>query len=318
MTSLAVVLVILIAIVQFMTTADQAWKSSAVDPFTEAQDAFETIAQTVTTATLEPYRDYADAQGNFRSATATTSFTPDHLARRSDLDFVCGPSAGDNGLLKSSGRTTTGCSLFFAAPQGYTQTDARTGMEHLLNAIGYFLEFGDDDTAPTFVVPLSHAWRWRLKQIVQPSENLQIYAASATPGAWIQQAVANGAPNAVLADNIITLVVLPERSAQDTDTPLAADFRYDSRDPGNAVTVGQLPPRVRVALVAIDEPSALLLAARYGTTPPPLVPADLFTQAEKLDADLATLDAALTAQKISHRLFQREISLNAAAWTATP
>ena len=49
------------------------------------------VTQNLAAATLEPYQDYADSSGPFRTNAA---FVPDHLARRSDLDFVCGPGNG--------------------------------------------------------------------------------------------------------------------------------------------------------------------------------------------------------------------------------
>lgn len=312
--TLAILLVILVAVVQFMADIDQAWKSAAADPFAEAQNAFETVAQNLASATLTPYQDYADRSGAFRTGAA---FVPDHLARRSDLDFVCGPGAGANGLLTGSGLVTSGSSVFFLAPNGYTQTYAHTGMERLLNAMGYFVEFGDDDTAPGFILPQTHCWRWRLKQVLQPAESLQIFATT-TSSVWIQQLVAPGAPIPVLAENVVTLVVLPERAANDSGPALAPAYSYDSRNTGNLLTLHQLPPRVWLVLVAIDPVSAERLAAQNGSNPPPLVAAALFQQAAQLFSDLATLDNTLTAQKIGHRIFQREILLPSSNWSNTP
>jgi len=312
--TLAILLVILVAVMDFMTEIDQAWKSAAADPFAEAQNAFETVAHNLASATLAPYQDYADANGDFRTNAAST-FIPDHLARRSDLDFVCGPGAGANGLLTASGRTTTGSGVFFLAPNGYTQTDAHTGMEHLLNAMGYLVEFGDDDSAPGFIQP--HCWRWRLKEVLQPAESLQIFA-TATSSAWIQQVVPPGASLPVLAENVVTLIVLPERAANDSGPALAPAFSYDSRNAGNLLTLHQLPPRLRLVLVAMDPISAERLAAQNGSNPPQLVSAGLFQQAAQLTSDLLTLDNSLTAQKIDHRIFQREILLPSSAWSDTP
>jgi uncharacterized protein (TIGR02599 family) len=319
--SLAVLMIIMVAVLQYMTDIDQAWKSGASDPFAEAQNAFETVAQNLAAATLEPYQDYADAGGNFRTNSA---FVPDHLARRSDLDFVCGPSSGANGLLAAGRRITTGSGVFFVAPQGScsTQTYAHTGVEHLLNAMGYFVEFGDDDTAPGFILLQTHCWRWRLKQILQPAESLQIFTmtpyAAWPSSAWIQQLVPAGASVPILAENVATLIVLPERAANDSNPPLSAAYNYDSRDTTNLLTLHQLPPRLRLVLVAIDPISAQTLAAQNGTNPPPLVSATLFQQAAQLDTDLATLDTSLTAQKIGHRIFQRVIQLPSSAWSNTP
>lgn len=326
--TLAILLVILVAVMQFMTNIDQAWTSAAADPFAEAQNAFETVAQNLASATLAPYQDYANSSGAFR---ANSAFVPDHLARRSDLDFVCGPGAGTNGLLTASGITTTGSGVFFLAPNGYTQTDAHTGMERLLNAMGYFVEFGDDDAAPSFILPQTHCWRWRLKQVEQPAESLQIFAMTPastwTSSAWIQQLVPSGAGLPVLAENVVTLIVLPERAANDSGPALAPAYSYDSRDTTNLVTLHQLPPRVWLVLVAIDPTSAERLAGQNGSNPPQLIPSGLFQepaqtnavqQVTQLDADLATLDSSLTAQKIGHRIFQREILLTSSAWSNTP
>lgn len=318
--ALAVVFVVLVALSQFMTSIDAAWKSAAADPFAEAQDAFETMARHLAAATLAPYQDYADTTGAFRTS---ATFAPDHIARRSDLAFACGPGAGTTGLLAASGRTTTGDAVFFLEPAGYTQTDAQAGLGHLLNAEGYFVEFSDDDTAPSFLLALTHSWRWRLKQVAQPAESLQIFADTTSIPAtnsvqWIQSLTQSGAPVSVLAENVVALVVLPERAANDSGSALAPTFSYDSRDTTNRLTLHQLPPRLRIALVAIDLTSATRLAAQNGSTAPSLVAPTLFQQAAQLDADLATLDSSLTAQKIGHRTFQREIQLTSAAWSNTP
>jgi uncharacterized protein (TIGR02599 family) len=308
--TVVILLFVLVALLQFMGNVEQVWKSTAVDPFGEAEDAFETIANRLANATLEPYQDYADSSGAFR--TGPGSFVPDHLARRSDLAFVCG-----NNWLGQSGRITTGDSLFFVAPQGYTQTEAHQGLERLLNALGYFVEFSDESAAPAFMLSGTHRWRWRLKEIVPPSEALQIYTLG-TSSAWVQAAVSPGSPVSILAENVAALVVLPERAANDNGAALAPAYSYDSRATGNPLTLHQLPPRVRLALVAIDEASAQILAGQNGAQPPALVPGNLFTAAASMDADLASLDTALTSRKIKHRILEREILLPASAWTNLP
>jgi hypothetical protein len=284
--TLALLVVILLLLGQAVDSADRAWKEGAADPFADAQDAFETLAGDLAQATLETYDDYADANGNFRT---NALFTPDHLARRSDLAFACGPAAGTSGLLAASQRTTVGSAVFFTAPEGFTQTYANHGLEHLLNDMGFLVEFGDDNSGVALFG--LHRYRWRLREIEQPSESLQVYA----------------------------LIVLPERNASDSGAVLAPAYRYDSRDASNPVTIHQLPPRLLLALVAIDSATADRLAAQNGANAPQLVPATLFQQGTpaQLTQDLATLDAALNAQKIGHRLFQREIQLPASAWSNT-
>jgi uncharacterized protein (TIGR02599 family) len=306
--SLVILLLVLVTMLEFMSNVEQLWKTAAVDPFAEAQEAFETIVDQAASATLEPYQDYADSTGAFRTATAP-SFVPDHLARRSDLAFACGSN-----WLASSGLITAGDALFFVAPNGFTQTEAHLGLERLLNALGFFIVFGDQSSVPGFILPGNHRWRWRLMELAQPSESLTIYS-TATSLPWVQSAVQG--PTSILAENVIALIVLPERAANDAGPAFSTDYQYDSRDAQNGVTQNQLPARLRLALVAIDEASAQILAGENGAQPPSLVPGKLFTTASQMSADLATLDASLTAQKVNHRIFQREILLPGAAWSDT-
>jgi uncharacterized protein (TIGR02599 family) len=310
--TLSMVLVIFVTLAQFVDDTGKAWKSAAADPFAPAQDAFQTVAQNLASATLEQYQDYADNTGAFRSG---SGFEPDHLARRSDLDFVCGPSSRPNGLLTATGRMTSGDGVFFLAPQGYTQSYAHEGMERLLNAEGYFVEFSDDTSAPSFAQ--SHFWRWRLKQVVQPAESLQIFTTTDS-ATWINDVVTPQTTSSALADNVISLIVLPERAVGDSGPALSTAFSYDSRDTTNKLTLNQLPPRVHLALVAIDELSAERLAVLDGSSPPQLVPANLFQQSAQLSGDLAALDASLTALQIGHRIYQRDILMTASNWSNTP
>ncbi len=88
-----------------------------------------------------------------------------------------------------------------------------------------------------------------------------------------------GAAVPALVENVVALAVLPDRAAGDTGAPLAPAYGYDSRDTTNTLTLHQLPPRLRLALVAIDEPSAERLAAQNGANPPALVASGAFQQA---------------------------------------
>ena len=313
--TLIVLMLALTALAQFMASIESSWHSAATDPFADASAAFETVTQNLATATLDPYQDYADASGAFHTS-ASAPFTPDHLARRSDLDFICGPSGGGNGVLAATGRTTATTSVFFVEPTGQTQLYAQAGLDHLDNALGYFVEFGGDTNAPLFFMGAARE-RWRLKQVVQPSESLQVFNSTAS-APWISQMAGSTATPAILAENVIALVVLPERAPTDTGAPIAPAYAYDSRDTGNTLTQAQLPPRLRVALVAIDEASAQKLAVANGTAAPPLVLPTLFQDSTKIDMDLAALDASLGAAKINHRIFQRDFDITTCAWSNTP
>ena len=315
--TLVILSLILVILLEFLTSVEHTWRTTATDPFAEASAAFENMASRLSNATLDPYLDYADSNGAFRTATAN-SFVPDHLARQSDLAFVCGAEGGTSGWMTGTGRVTAGDCVFFLSPAGYTQTDAHDGLERLLNAEGYFVEFGDETGLPGFILPQTQRWRWRLKQIVQPAESLQVYILPTSLG-WVQSLLQPTTPTSVLAENVAALILMPEWTTHDAnDAPVtASSFGYDSRDATNPLTRNQLPPRVTLALVAIDELSAQKLAAQNGNQVPVLVGSNLFITAANLQSDLATLDAALTAQRIGHRIFQRKISLASSAWTDT-
>ena len=252
--TLVVLLLALTALMQFMDSVDQSWRTAASDPFAEAESAFAQVTQHLEVATLDPYRDYVDASGAFRaSPDRAVHALPTCAALRSRFRLRAGCDAARRA--RAARRRATACSS--RRPAGQTQIDAQAGLDHLLNALGYFVEFGADANGPSFLGAAPRL-RWRLKQIAQPSESLQIFS-STTSAPWIAQLAGPTATPAILAENVIALVVLPERTPG--DATLAPTYSYDSRDTTNTLTLAQLPPRVRVVLVAIDEASAQQLAA---------------------------------------------------------
>jgi uncharacterized protein (TIGR02599 family) len=129
--------------------------------------------------------------------------------------------------------------------------------------------------------------------------------------------------NRVLAQNIIAMVILPKLSDQDdpTQTLLAPNYAYDSSaynanpliNPKN-----QLPPTVRVTLVALDESSATRIDK--GSTAPGVAElgvdlTTLFTNASNYAADLNTLEKALQGKRLQYRVFTTEVAIAGAKWS---
>ena len=139
----------------------------------------------------------------------------------------------------------------------------------------------------------------------------------------------------VMAENVIALIVLPKVAEKDRSRAtlvgsLAPEFQYDSwrilkQDAGasgaaNSARDNLLPPIVQVVMVAIDENSALRLAAdeipdwtiRGG---------QLFTsvrdEAELLE-DLAELETRLLASKVNYRVFSTDVVIRASKWSKDP
>ncbi|MEQ1853294.1 MAG: hypothetical protein ABMA01_17075, partial [Chthoniobacteraceae bacterium] len=88
----------------------------------------------------------------------------------------------------------------------------------------------------------------------------------------------------------------------------------------------QLPPVVQVAMVAIDEPGAELLADKFGSDPflginystlfrNPSMLEDNPATAAPGDGDLAKLEAILAAKRISYRIFSTNVSIRGAKWS---
>jgi len=348
-----VILVIIVGILFSITqTTSNVWKNTTgkVEVFRGARSAFETITRTISQATLNTYYDYVDSSGNFRGSGMTvsgtssflnTTFVPNSYARQSDLHFICGQGATLLATTFSAGGATytpVTQSIFFQAPLGQTLNSSYTSLDRLLNACGFYVTYGPDNTAPSFV-PTTPRYRYRLMQFTQAADANMVYttAAGATnQNSWFTTPIAityDATSNFVLADNIIALVVWPKLSAGDqtASNALTTDYTYDSRKAGFVSGTGflqtfnQLPPVVQVTMVAIDEASAAKLG--NSSTPPNAkvgLTSTIFTSAtyptiagqqNQLQADLATMQTTLAANHINYRVFQTDVAIRGAKWT---
>jgi len=168
-----------------------------------------------------------------------------------------------------------------------------------------------------------------------------------------------------LVNNIVALIIMPEQFTSGTTSngeantaPLnspatsptpgfpaqtATTYNYDSAYNAQGVvndTAGnshqnptghQLPPMVKVVMVAIDEASATRLAAKYpsatSASPPDLGnlstsspalfqdPRKLFTSGG-VTGDLQTFENTLTGLKLNYYVFQTDVVIRSAKWTS--
>jgi len=326
------VFLLLIGVVLKMTqaTADS-WSNSTgkTEGFRDARAAFSVITKAVSQATLNPYFDYADASGAFRSSGTVGTFVPKQYLRRSDLHFVSGKS-----LLSGTVSDPVTHSIFFQAPLGFTRSASYVDMDGFLNACGFYVFYGVDPSIPAHLkdaVPTHH--RFRLMQFLQPSERLAIYDSSITGGnpnwntaAWFTKPLGQPDPPASqLAENVVALLVVPKYSERDeveNTAPLTDDFEYDSRNSTAIGTLNQLPPALEVILVVIDETSAARLAD--SASPPSLGLDVLFQKTADLETDLSTLEKNLgalpgnpagNAIPLRYQIFRTEISLRSSKWS---
>ncbi len=348
--SMAIILLLLVFLTNMVTQTQNAWVfgSNKVEEFRGARDAFESVTRRLSQATLNTYWGY-----QYKSVGGVQ--TPTQYIRESDLRFLSGSA---NDITLPTGVTRPFHSIFFQAPLGVVDDTSFEGLSNLVNTWGYYLEFGGDaKLRPAFLSaltpPLTERFRFRLYEMTQPSNGLNIY--SYTSGAdatgspknnsyngreWITAALGSQQPPPpvhVLADNIIAMVILPKLSQEDEKqiqpgasegTLIAPAYHYDSAPnpknpkPSNPALdpTNQLPPLVRVTLVAIPESAALRMAT--GSTPPVLGIENLFdgsstasATASKYESDLQTLESTLGAKRISYRVFTTNVSIRAAKWS---
>lgn len=135
-----------------------------------------------------------------------------------------------------------------------------------------------------------------------------------------------------LADNIIALIISPRLAENDVSasddstsdfrfrdaTDIAPDYIYDSRrfhsktDDRARYSRHQVPPVLRVTMVAIDEVDAVRYAAQNpGVAVPKYAPTekDWFSEVRDYGKDISKLTEGLTAVGIRHRVFTSNIRM---------
>lgn len=295
------------------------WRRSSndVQAFQSARLAYDIIGRNIEQATLNTYLDYLDSSDRFPSDPGYTS-PPARYGRRSDLQYVSGLSGG-GGLPGTPG---TGTGAFFLVPYGFgggsaPQPAAYPGLNELLNVCGFYVEFGDDSFRPAFVTSPAR-YRYRLKQLLAPTQRNEVFQASGEQKfTWFTNYVA--ADSYPVADNVIALIIIPIDPNEAIDF-LTSDYAYDSRkkerDDPQPLTANQLPPTFRLTLVAIDEASALRM--ENGATEPAVIRSALtgkFKVVSDYDKDLADLEQALLQANIGYRTFSSTISIKESTWS---
>lgn len=309
----AIMVVITLSALGYVSTV---WRNSAskIETFQAARGAFDLMTRNLSQALLNTYLDYDDENH------------PTRYLRKSDLRFVSGPAGGT-----FPGSAGTGQALFFQVPGNYTSKATNFGgLESLLNTCGYFVAFSQDPLKPPHLNG-SGKYRFRLMQLLVPTENNRIFSStdsSTTTGPldyrWFadySKAGDFGSNVLPVADNVIALVVEP--ADPDPNSPvLAPDYTYNTgidgigADGRQIVTAHQLPPTVKVTMVAIDEASAQRLD--QGQTPPDFLVAALsgkFQKAAKYERDLSDLKTALAGRNIQYRVFSTAVPIRESKWT---
>ncbi|MDD5262956.1 MAG: competence system putative prepilin ComGE, partial [Methylacidiphilales bacterium] len=330
--ALAILSIIMLVILKIITETGRAWKSSSakIEAFQSARMAFETMNRSLGQATLNTYYDYYDATRNKRTNTNSATFVPDVYGRYSELQFISGKS------LVTTPRQQVSHSVFFQTPLGYSANSGSYGqLEGLLNSVGFYIEFNSDQAdRPSFFSALPGSsskirYRYRLMQMLQPSEQLSTY--SVTDTSWFTGPINSGSPpTRLLAENILACVIYPHMPGDTTGTSapaptpapilLTGDYEYNTRvawtSGAQPPTMNQLPPLVEVVLIAADEISMLRVQGT-STTQPSLGfdYSSVFQIPANLDADIQTVSQALISKHVKFRVFRRDIVIRQAHWS---
>ncbi len=364
--SMTITLVLILLLVQSISSTQKVWTrtKAQAESFKEARAAFESMSRELSQTTLNSYWDYGYA------ASDTAKANPTYYARQSELHFVCGPSEtliAKN--LNLSGHAVffqapTGFSTV-------ATTDPAYGLESLLNASGFFVKYDTDTAqkAAFMKAPLNPPRkRFRLMEFKLPSEKLQIFKpeTSAPAGtlpapalskatttadlySWFRPSVTVSATTTTgsaildyqpLADNILAVFIQPVLTPDTSATAAQAtptDYIYDTRahqlapTPRASKSRHQLPPRLTLTLIALDESSwARLTTAEADATAlqlQTLINTKLFQipptdqKPTLFSDDLLKLEEALMSRgndalkkPIQYRVFTTTIAIRAAKW----
>lgn len=279
--------------------------TSRTEQFREGRRAFERINQRLSQATLNTYWDYVDSSGRPRTTSNATTFTPNKYARMSELRYL---QTNSSSLTAPGGGTMVGNSVFFQAPLG--KSDTLSGLNSLLNTTGFYIKKSDDSALRPATVSASKT-RYRLFELTEPAENLTIYSLTSgnpttTSTAWYTTPLAELGNSRRLADNIVALLFQAQYQNA-SGTPTSA-FNYTSTPRGlssQPIEENNLPPTVRVTMIALDETSARRVVDENIT----------LTDATD-DTSLATLEENLTEKGLNYRKFQSTVSIGPSKWSS--
>ncbi len=339
--TMAVLAVFAIMLLSVTDSTFKIWRSTAssVTMFAGARTAYDTLTRRLAQATVNTHLDYYNSSWDRRTP-GDGLFVPAKYGRASDLAYLSGPTAS---ILPGNAAVHPGHGVFFFAPLGFTDTSTQyADLPNLLNACGYYIEWGSDkDLRPPFLDPLPERWRFRLIENVQPSQDFTSYPAftdnnTSDDRDWITGGLTSSASRPQpIAENILALIIrpeLPEQDAQEIDSSwqpwsITSDYTYDSRTESgrkratdrDALQFAQLPPMLRVVMVAIDEAAAARITGA-GTSPPTALRLDAgwFTDPNKLDDDLEDLSAKLASAGVPFRIFNQVIPLRGAKYSVQP
>jgi uncharacterized protein (TIGR02599 family) len=333
--AMVILSIIILVCFQMISGTSGVWSkaSSQMAEGRAGRVAFNSLVSHLSQATVDQYYGY----------TWTTSGVPNQYVRHAELRFISGLGSAVNTSVASCPTDA----VFFVAPLGVVTPPSTAGapdyrhLPSLLNICGYYVQWTNSDPDRPSILPSSSLpYSFKLMQFVQPSEQMSLYASTATgyptyttvtpSPAWQNTALANS-PSGIrpIATNVVALLLLPAMSTTDTSGSISPGFKYDSGVAWTSATASttaanRLPPVMRVVMYTIDDVSAKRLG-NSSTMPNLYVDTSgntLFTDPTKLYAnastsdigDLARFEASLTSKNLRFRRFESAVELPRQPW----
>lgn len=327
MVAMGVLAILMLMLTVVLDQVQRGWRfsESRVTQFREARVAFDVMAKNIGQASLNTYWSLRDGDGDGIA---------DGYFRTSELQFL---TVGADDLDSTGSQNPVGQGVFFQAPLGFS-TEYRN-LNNLFNGRGYFVAFGSDRKFKPSFVEAEERFRYRLMEFRPPAESNQVFEDGGEERVkdqpqsftkWYKQAMSVGDGDFEshlnpLAENILAIVVTPRASLEidtasreDTFSDIAPDYEFNSNsgDSNTNPFAQQVPPLVRVTMIAIDEAAATRLIT--GSSQPEelrRVVSGKFTNTRNYSADVQAVSSDLNALNVSHKVFSALVMLRSAKWS---
>lgn len=330
MVSMSILSVLMLMLTVVLDQVQKSWRysESRISQFREARVAFDLMTKNIGQASLNTYWNLKDddKDGLF-----------DGYYRTSELHFI---SLDADTLGGSPNQKPVGQGVFFQAPLGFS--GQYRNLNNLFNGRGYFVAFGSDKKFKPSFVDSEDRYRFRLMEFRPRAEDNQIFedgregrekGEAQNFDAWFKQSLSGIGEGDFeshlnpIAENILTLVISPRDSLEvssasrkATYSRIAPNYGFDSNssEEGFSDFSQQVPPLVRVTMVAIDEAAAVRYTTAGGTMPAELMAplSGLFKSTDSYSEDIQRLTDALNELKVSHKVFSSMVMLRSAKWSS--
>lgn len=328
MVAMGILSILMLMMTVLLDQVQKSWRysESRISQFREARVAFDLMTKNIGQASLNTYWDLADKDkdGLF-----------DGYFRTTELHFITLDATALNG---SGSQKLTGQAIFFQAPLGFS--GEYRNLNNLFNGRGYFVAFGSDEKFKPSFVESADRYRFRLMEFRPPAESNQVFEDGAKEriadkpqdfSQWIRQTAGVGKGSFEdhlnpLAENIIALIVSPRDSLEnaadtrgETFSKIAPNYGFDSNNQAEGFSsfAQQVPPLIRVTMVAIDEAAATRFENSDGMPVELTTPfSGLFRRTEDYSSDVQKLSDDLNELQINHKVFSSLVMLRSSKWSS--